>query len=57
MQVQLRGADAAAFPDRANFVALHETGKLESSDVAGAKVARFLTREDFGSEAVADVRG
>jgi benzil reductase ((S)-benzoin forming) len=57
MQVQLRGADARAFPDRANFVALKEGGKLDSAETAGAKVAAYLLRDDFGREPVADVRG
>ena len=31
VQVQLRGADAAAFPDRERFVALHREGQLSSA--------------------------
>lgn len=57
MQGQLRGADPAAFPNRATFVGLRESGRLDSADAAGAKVARFLLSDDFGREPVADVRG
>ena len=56
MQVQLRGADAAHFPDRGNFVGLKEKGVLSSPEEAAAKVIAYLQREDFGSNPVADVR-
>lgn len=56
MQVQLRGADAAAFPDRERFVALQRDGQLSSADAAAARVLAFLERADFGSEPIADVR-
>jgi benzil reductase ((S)-benzoin forming) len=56
MQVQLRGADAALFPDRDRFVAFKEGGELDSPATAAAKVLKFLAREDFGSNPVADVR-
>ncbi len=57
MQVQLRGADAAAFPDRARFEQLKSGGQLDSPEAAARKVLAFLQRPDFGAEAVADVRG
>lgn len=57
MQVQLRGADAAAFPDRARFEQLKRGGQLDSPEAAARKVLAFLQRADFGSEPVADVRG
>lgn len=57
MQVQLRGADAAAFPDRARFEQLKSGGQLDSPDAAARKVLAYLDRPDFGSEPVADVRG
>lgn len=56
MQVRLRGADPAAFPDRANFVQLKETGQLLSPDAAATRVLAWLARDDFGKEPVADVR-
>lgn len=56
MQVQLRSADPTGFPEHAMFVGLHDSGSLASVDDAGGKVARFLLREDFGREPVADVR-
>lgn len=56
MQVQLRGADPAAFADRAMFVNLKETGQLLSPDDAARRVLARLDRPDFGTSPVADVR-
>lgn len=57
MQVQLRAADDAGFPDKERFVALKEQGQLSSAHDAAQQVVRYLRRTDFGREAVADVRG
>lgn len=57
MQLQLRSADAAAFPDRARFEQLKSGAQLDSPETAARKVLAYLNRPDFGSEAVADVRG
>lgn len=56
MQVQLRHADASAFPDAGNFKGLYEGGKLSSPAEAGAKVLAWLDRADFGQNVIADVR-
>lgn len=56
MQVQLRGADAGAFADRATFVQLKESGQLVSADATAERVLAYLARADFGSTPVADVR-
>jgi benzil reductase ((S)-benzoin forming) len=56
MQVQLRGADPALFPNRERFVAFKEGGQLDSPAAAAAKVLKYLAREDFGNNPVADVR-
>ena len=56
MQVQLRGADSAAFPDRDAFVQMKSSGRLDSPAAAAAKVLDYLRRADFGSQPVADVR-
>lgn len=56
MQVQLRAADPALFPDHARFVALKAEGALDSPATAAAKVLRVLARPDFGHEPVTDVR-
>ena len=56
MQVQLRTADASAFPDLGNFQGLHQEGKLSSPAEAGAKVLAWLDRADFGERVIADVR-
>ena len=56
MQAELRGADAAAFPEQARFAALHAQGQLASAaDCAQGLLAR-LHRADFGQEPVADIR-
>ena len=57
MQVQLRGADAADFPDRAGFENLQANGQLTSPQDAARRVLAYLARPDFGTEPVADVRG
>lgn len=57
MQVQLRNADAAKFPDQDTFVGFKTGGLLASPEAAAAKVLAYLARDDFGSEPVADVRG
>jgi NAD(P)-dependent dehydrogenase (short-subunit alcohol dehydrogenase family) len=56
MQVQLRGADPASFPDIGNFVGLKEKGALSSPQQAAASVLAYLARPDFGANPVADVR-
>jgi hypothetical protein len=56
MQVQLRGAGSAAFPDIGNFIGLKDKGLLASPDAAAAQVLGFLRRPDYGSNPVADVR-
>jgi len=56
MQVQLRGADPAKFPDRARFTRLQSEGLLATPAAAAARVLAYLERDDFGSKPVADVR-
>ncbi len=56
MQVQLRGADSAEFPDKANFENLKLKGQLTSPADAARQVLSYLARSDFGSIPVADVR-
>jgi NAD(P)-dependent dehydrogenase (short-subunit alcohol dehydrogenase family) len=57
MQVQLRAADAADFPDRSRFEQLQREGRLASPGEAAARLLAYLQDPAFGSEAVADVRG
>ncbi len=57
MQVQLRGAPDADFPDRAGFEGLHAQGQLTSPEQAAQRVLAFLASADFGKQTVADVRG
>jgi short-subunit dehydrogenase len=56
MQVQLRGADPRTFPDLNNFASLHAQGHLASPALAAQRVLAYLSRADFGSNPVADVR-
>ena len=56
MQIQLRGASAADFPDVQNFAALKSGGMLTTPAAAAARVLAWLERADFGSNPVADVR-
>ena len=56
MQLQLRSADLAAFPDRDSFARLKSDGQLTSPDEAARRVLAFLARPDFGAQPVADVR-
>jgi hypothetical protein len=56
MQVQLRNADPAAFPDLQRFADLKSHAQLDSPEQAAAKVLAWLQREDFGDDVVADVR-
>ncbi|AVO50606.1 short-chain dehydrogenase [Melaminivora suipulveris] len=56
MQVQLRSADAAQFPDVGNFAHLKASGSLTSPEEAARRVLAWLARPDFGTNPVADVR-
>lgn len=56
MQFQLRHADPAGFPDRANFISLKDRGQLRSAADAAARVLAFLEQPDFGANPVADIR-
>lgn len=56
MQVQLRGTDAALFPDRGRFEKLKADGLLDSPEAAARKVLAWLERPDFGAQPVGDVR-
>ena len=56
MQVQLRSADPALFPDIAIFTGMYDHGALATPTAAAASVLAFLERDDFGSNPVADIR-
>lgn len=56
MQVRLRSADPAAFPDIGLFEQMQREGHLASPTVAAAKVIAYLNRSDFGDNPVGDVR-
>ncbi len=56
MQALLRGAGAAAFPDRGHFEQLQRGGALSTPEDAARHVLAYLARDDFGQHPVADVR-
>ena len=56
MQAQLRGGDASKFPDRDRFAAFKAEGQLASAEDTATRVLRFLARDDFGQQVLADVR-
>lgn len=56
MQLQMRSADAAAFPGRARTLELKASGQLSSPADAAARVLAYLAQPDFGANPVADVR-
>jgi benzil reductase ((S)-benzoin forming) len=56
MQAQLRGADAALFPERERFAQLHAAGQLSSAADCARQLLARLARADFGDQPIADVR-
>ena len=56
MQVQLRSADQADFPDQGSFASLKREGKLSSPEEAAQRLLAYLDRANFGGQPVADVR-
>ena len=56
MQVQLRSAAQEDFPDIANFISMKNQGSLTSPFDAAGRLIAYLSRADFGSNPVADVR-
>ena len=55
MQVGMRAADPARFPERARFVGFRDSGALVTPAAAAGRVLAYLRRPDFGSEPVASV--
>lgn len=56
MQVQLRSAPDSSFPDKSAFVGMKNQGSLTSPFEAAGRLIAYLSRSDFGSNPVADVR-
>lgn len=56
MQVQLRGADPAAFPDQNRFESLWQNGQLSSPDATARQLLSWLDRPNFGQNPIGDVR-
>ncbi|WP_457424611.1 SDR family NAD(P)-dependent oxidoreductase [Roseateles sp. P5_E7] len=56
MQVLLRAADPARFPEQARFQGLKDGGQLQTAEATAASVIQFLARPDFGKTSVADIR-
>ena len=57
MQIQLRSANAQAFPDHNSFLSLHKNGQLSSPADAASLVLACLARAAFGIQTITDVRG
>ena len=57
MQLQLRSADPAHFPDLPTFQGLHAGGQLSSPQDAARRVLAYVNSPTFGQDAVGDVRG
>jgi benzil reductase ((S)-benzoin forming) len=56
MQAALRASDASGFPDLQRFVELKESGQLAEVNSAAARCLAYLSRPDFGTNPVADLR-
>lgn len=56
MQQLLRSAPRDQFPEAAKFDKFKAENVLDAPDVAAAKVLAWLERDDFGQDAVCDVR-
>ena len=56
MQLQLRSADPADFPDQDSFARLKTSGQLTSPDEVARRVLAYLARPGFGAQPVGDVR-
>lgn len=56
MQIQLRGADPARFPEQTHFQGLKDGGQLQTADATAASIVSFFMRADFGKTVIADIR-
>ncbi len=56
MQIQLRGADPARFPEQTRFQGLKDGGQLQTAAATAASIVSFFMRPDFGKTVVADIR-
>ena len=56
MQVQLRSADPAQFPERQRFQGLKDGGQLQTAETTAASILRYLLLPDFGKTVIADIR-
>lgn len=56
MQAEIRAASAERFPQRERFVDLQRSGALVAPEVCAMHLVDYLLDDDFGREAVADLR-
>ncbi|WP_252925927.1 SDR family oxidoreductase [Aliihoeflea sp. 40Bstr573] len=56
MQADIRGSSVEQFPAIDQFKAMKADGVLASPAEAGAKIAAYLLSDDFGNDAVTDLR-
>jgi hypothetical protein len=57
MQAEIRDSTIEQFPDRERFRRMKQEGRLRTPRDAGHEVVEFLLGDDFGREAVTDLRG
>ena len=56
MQVQLRGADPARFPEQSRFQGLKDARQLQTAEATASAIVRFFMQPDFGKTVVSDIR-
>jgi NAD(P)-dependent dehydrogenase (short-subunit alcohol dehydrogenase family) len=56
MQQQLRAGDPSRFPDVGRFREFKASGALQSCEDTAQRLIAYAQRDDFGNEALADLR-
>lgn len=56
MQKQIRATAAHDFPQLSRFISMHEQGQLSSPATVAAQIIRYIDRDDFGAQALDDIR-
>lgn len=56
MQKQIRGSDAASFPNVERFAQMHEQGQLSSPAAVAEKILRYIADDSFGTTVLDDIR-
>jgi len=56
MQAVARSADPRDFPNRQRYVDLHRQGQLAAPAAVADQILRYIERDDFGAQPLADIR-